>query len=83
VKKSFEENLARLEEIAGELEHGDLPLDAALKKFDEGIRLAEFCSRKLDEAQQRVDLLLKKDGTLVATPLAGPDDGLADEPDSH
>ncbi len=63
-KKTFEDALERLENITQELEDGDISLDASLKKFDEGIKLAEFCNKKLDEAQGKVDILLKKNGAL-------------------
>ena len=68
-KKSFEEAMESLEQITQALEDGDLSLEKSLKKFDEGIRLAEFCNHKLEEAQQKVDLLLKKDGKLVSAPF--------------
>lgn len=69
-KPTFEEALARLEEITNTLEDGELSLEASLKIFEEGIRLAEFCSKKLDEAQQKVDILLKKNGKLATAPFA-------------
>lgn len=76
VKKSFEEALAMLEEITRELEGGDLSLEKSLKKFDEGIKLAEFCGQKLEEAQKRVDILLKKgDRTTIVPFAAAGDDG--------
>lgn len=68
-KKSFESALNRLEEITRELEEGDLSLENSLKKFDEGIKLAEYCNTKLTEAKTRVDILLKKNGTLTAEPF--------------
>ncbi|MCX5876127.1 MAG: exodeoxyribonuclease VII small subunit [Deltaproteobacteria bacterium] len=68
-KKSFEEALESLEQITQELENGDLSLEKSLKKFDEGIKLAELCNHKLEEAQQKVDLLLKKDGRLISVPF--------------
>ncbi len=68
-KKNFESALAKLEQIATELEAGDLPLESSLKKFDEGIQLVQFCSGKLEEAKNRVDLLLRKDGTCTTTPF--------------
>lgn len=68
-KKSFEDALERLEFITKELEEGDLSLENSLKKFDEGVKLAEFCNSKLDEARKKVDILLKKDGTLNAVPF--------------
>jgi len=74
-KKSFEESLARLEQITEELESGELTLEDSLKKFDEGIKLADFCQQKLLEAQQKVDLLLKKNGRLQEIPFGeSPDD---------
>ncbi len=57
-EKKFEQALARLEEIVDNLEEGELPLDEALKRFEEGIGLSRFCSKKLDEAQQKVEILL-------------------------
>lgn len=68
-KKTFEDALAKLETITQKLEDGDLSLENSLKKFDEGVKLAEFCNSKLDEAQKKVDILLKKDGALSAVPF--------------
>ena len=68
-KKSFEDNLKTLEKIAKELESGDLSLEVSLKKFDEGMKLAEFCNQKLGEAQKKIDILLKKNGALTAQPF--------------
>jgi exodeoxyribonuclease VII small subunit len=73
-KKNFESALARLEEIAEELENGDLDLDVSLKKFDEGIKLAEYCNTKLSEARTKVEILLEKNGQLVAEPFEESDD---------
>lgn len=78
-KKNFEEALAKLEEITRELESGDLPLEKSLKKFDEGIQLAEFCNRTLDEAQKKVDMLLKKNnGAYESVPFDVDDDEASD-----
>ena len=68
-KKTFETALARLEEIARELEEGDLTLENSLKKFDEGIKLADFCNTKLTEAKAKVEILLNKDGELKTKPF--------------
>lgn len=68
-KKTFESALSRLESITDELEKGELSLEKSLKKFDEGIALVEFCNLKLDDAKNRVDLLLHKDEQLTATPF--------------
>jgi len=68
-KKTFESALSRLETITDDLEAGELSLEKSLKKFDEGIALVEFCNQKLEEARNRVDLLLKKDDALTTTPF--------------
>ena len=68
-KKSFEESLEKLEKITAELEEGDLSLEKSLKKFDEGIKLAEYCNRTLEEAQKKIDILLNKNGKLTSMPF--------------
>jgi exodeoxyribonuclease VII small subunit len=69
-KKKFEESLNRLEIITNELESGNLSLEDSLKIFDEGIKLAEFCNKKLDEAHTKINLLMKKNGEILSTPFA-------------
>lgn len=69
-KKNFEEALARLEEITKELESGEPSLEESLKKFDEGVKLADFCNSKLEEAQQKISLLLNKNGQITSVPFA-------------
>jgi len=68
-KQTFEESLEKLEQITREMENGDLSLESSLKKFDEGMRLADFCTKKLDEAQKRIDILVNKDGVLSVEPF--------------
>ncbi len=64
--EKFETVLKKLEEVVLRLEGGELSLDDSLKAFEEGVKYANFCSKKLDEAESRVELLLKqKDGTFV------------------
>ena len=63
-KKSFEDELAKLEKITQELEEGDLSLEESLKHFDEGVKLAEYCNSKLSDAQRKVEILLKKGDSL-------------------
>ena len=61
----FEEALKKLEKIVGDLENGDLPLDEALGKYEEGIRLSKACAKKLEVARKKVEILLKaEDGSL-------------------
>lgn len=64
--KNFEKALDRLEKIVGKLENGDLALEEALKLFEEGTQITHFCSTKLDEAERKVEILLKdKKGQLT------------------
>ncbi len=68
--KTFEKAVARLEEIIEEMEAGDLPLETALKKFEEGIALSRFCAGKLDETERKITVLLKDGaGNCVEEPL--------------
>jgi exodeoxyribonuclease VII small subunit len=56
---TFEKALIQLEKIVAELEAGNLPLEKALKKFEEGVAFSRFCSEKLDESESKIALLLK------------------------
>ena len=68
--KSFEDSIARLEEIVSLLERGDAKLADSLKLFEEGTKLAVSCGNMLDEAEQRVVRLTKgADGAPVETPF--------------
>lgn len=58
-KKSFEQAMQQLEKIIQELESGDLTLEKAMIKFEEGIRLTQYCSRKLDETERKIQVLIK------------------------
>ena len=55
----FETALKRLEEIVKKLENGELSLDTALELFEEGIKLSRFCNSKLEQAERRVEIVLK------------------------
>jgi exodeoxyribonuclease VII small subunit len=69
-EKKFEAALGRLEEIVEELETGDLPLEQSLKVFEEGIKLSRICNKRLEEAERKVDILLKdKSGNIVTKPF--------------
>jgi exodeoxyribonuclease VII small subunit len=64
--EKFETALKKLEDVVRKLEGGELSLDESLKAFEEGVKLAGFCSGKLNEAEKKVELLLKqKDGTFA------------------
>ena len=58
---SFEEAMARLEEIVRSLEGGTAQLDSSLAMFEEGVKLVGFCNRKLDDAERRIKILYKKE----------------------
>lgn len=69
-KPDFERSLARLEEVVRRLESPQLSLDEAMKLFEEGVALSRECQRQLEEAEGKVEILLKKaDGKLVAEPF--------------
>ena len=58
-KKTFETAMKQLEQIVQELETGDMPLEKANKKFEEGIQISKYCSGKLDESEKKITLLLR------------------------
>jgi exodeoxyribonuclease VII small subunit len=66
---SFEASLDELERIVKELEKGDLPLEQSLTLFEAGMRLSADCKRQLEEAESRVEILLKKGSEVVAVPF--------------
>ncbi len=61
-KVDLEKSLAQLEDLVEELESGDLSLEKAMKKFEEGIKLTRGCQTALKEAEQKVEILLKSAG---------------------
>lgn len=79
-KKTFEQSLQALEKIVDELESGDLPLEKALKKFDEGMALSRQCSALLDETEKKVAQLLGNDGaSAVEVPFSVEEDEAGSE----
>ena len=69
-KQTFEKAIKKLEQIVQELETGDLPLEKAIKKFDEGVQLSQFCAAKLDETEKRVTILMQdSEGNLSEKPF--------------
>ena len=65
----FEECLQRLEKIVEELEKGEIQLEKSLTLFEEGIQLSSACRKELEQAEGKVELLLKKNGKLQAEPF--------------
>ncbi len=69
-KPTFEACMERLEQIVKQLEQGDLPLERSLELFEEGMNISGICRRQLEEAENKVELLVKKsDGKVVAEPF--------------
>ena len=69
-KPEFERSLTRLEEVVRKLESPELSLDEAMKLFEEGVALSRECQKQLEEAEGKVEILLKKaDGRITAEPF--------------
>lgn len=81
-KKSdqFEDALKKLQETVEKLEKGDLPLEEAMECFSEGMRLAHFCHKKLEEAESKVQMLLKdQQGGWASAPFEIPPAGPSEQ----
>lgn len=70
----FETSLKRLETLVAQMERGDLPIEDALKAFEEGIGLTRDCQIILDQAEQKVRVLVDNRGTIEARPLVSDSD---------
>ncbi|HEX8336062.1 MAG TPA: exodeoxyribonuclease VII small subunit [Pyrinomonadaceae bacterium] len=78
----FEAQLATLERIVRELERGDLPLEQSLDLFEQGVKLSRECQERLNEAERRIEVLLRGgDGATVAVPFES-DELVEDEPEA-
>jgi len=69
---NFEVSLDELEKVVKELESGDLPLDRSLDLFSRGMQLSEICRKQLEEAETRVEQLIRKEGSYQPEPF-GPE----------
>lgn len=63
---SFEDKMKKLEEIAIELEKGDLDLDSSVTKFEEGMKLSKECSEMLEKAEKKITMLIKRENGELA-----------------
>ena len=71
MSQTFESSLTELEKIVAEMETGDLPLQRALELFERGINLSRYCQQQLDEAERKVELLVKgQDGSILIKPFS-------------
>jgi len=70
-KQSFEKSMQQLEEIVQELESGELPLEKAMQRFEQGIGLSKQCSKLLDETEKKISILVQEtDGSITEKPFA-------------
>jgi len=65
----FEEALQKLEKVVHQLEKGEIPLDKAIALFEEGVQLSDACRKQLEEAESKVEILLKKNGKMQPAPF--------------
>jgi exodeoxyribonuclease VII small subunit len=79
----FEQSLAELEALVAKLEQGDVPLEDALKTFERGVALTRQCQTALRTAQQKVEVLLARDGGETIESFADDDDDEEDEEDAN
>ena len=68
----FEECLQRLEKIVQELERGDVPLEKSLTLFEEGMQLSASCRKQLEEAEGKIEILIKQNGRIQTEPFEPP-----------
>ncbi len=80
---SFEDSILRLERIVAQLQSGDLPLDHALKLFEEGVGLSRQCQAQLEVAERKVELLLREKGELRLAPFDAPTSAAVSESPEH
>ena len=69
----FEQSLAELEALVEKMESGEMSLEESLKAFEQGIKYTRDCQQALDKAQQKVQLLIQKNGVTEAQPFQGDD----------
>ena len=73
-KLNFEKSMKQLEQIVQELESGDLSLEKAIKKFEDGVRLSKLCSKQLDETEKKVTMLLQDQNGKISVNSFMPDE---------
>ncbi|GGB98750.1 exodeoxyribonuclease 7 small subunit [Marinobacterium zhoushanense] len=71
----FEQSLAQLEAVVERMEQGDLPIEEALKAFEQGVKLTRECQSILDQTEQKVQVLIEQQGEFKARPFAEEQDG--------
>ncbi|UNK20400.1 exodeoxyribonuclease VII small subunit [Paenibacillus sp. N3/727] len=66
---SFEEAMTQLETIVGQLEDGDVPLEKAIDLYQKGMRLSQMCSQKLEQVEQKIEMIVEEGGELKRRPF--------------
>ncbi len=88
--RNFEASLASLERIVRELEHGDMPLEKSLELFEQGVHLSRECQDRLNEAERRIEVLLRDEAGRLSvgafepeefSPAEADDDDEEDDPE--
>lgn len=62
---SFEQAMEQLERVVAELESGDVPLEKAIELFQDGMKLSQLCSQKLEQVERKIEMLIEQDGQLT------------------
>ncbi|MDR9852692.1 exodeoxyribonuclease VII small subunit [Paenibacillus sp. VCA1] len=68
----FEDAMVQLEDIVGELEHGDVPLEKAIELFQQGMKLSQLCSQKLEQVERKIEMIVEENGELRKKPFGSP-----------
>ena len=71
---SFEEAMDQLEQLVGKLENGDVPLEKAIDLFQEGMKLSQLCSQKLEQVERKIEILVEENGALNKKPFSSSND---------
>ncbi len=66
---SFEQAMERLEQVVSRLEDGNVPLEQAIELFQEGMKLSQQCTQKLDQFERKVEILIEEEGALMKKPF--------------
>lgn len=66
---NFEEAIAKLEQIVAKLETGDVPLEQAIDLYQEGMKLSQLCSQKLEQVERKIEMLVEEDGGFSKKPF--------------
>lgn len=83
-EKNFEASLSTLERIVAQLESGDLPLERSLELFEEGVGLVRHCQSQLQDAERKVEMLLRERGEIKVVPFENGQDSQSElDPSAH